>query len=69
MKSQIFCDTQISREIKVGHSRTSKSAILTQLEAWNFYFHELTKLTKFRAPNSVQSRSKSISDDRPLGRF
>ena len=39
-KLQNFSVTQILREIKVGKSRVSKSAILTHLEALNFDLYE-----------------------------
>ena len=54
---QDFSVTQILREIKIGESRVSNSAILTIKETLNLEFHsfvhflkmKLNKLTKFRA--------------------
>ena len=56
-KYQNFSVTQILREIKVGKSGVSKSAILTRCQALNFDIYEffqsynagIAKLTKFRA--------------------
>ena len=39
-KFQNFYATQILREIKVGYSEASKTAILIYFEALNFDFHE-----------------------------
>ena len=36
-----FSITHILREINFGDSRSEKSAIFTNLEALNFYFHEI----------------------------
>ena len=38
--------TQISREIKVGDSKLSESAIETHLEAQNFDLHEILHFSK-----------------------
>ena len=40
-KLQDFSVSQILREIKVGGSRDSKSAILTHLETLKFNFYEI----------------------------
>jgi len=62
-KKHDFSITHILREIKLGDSRSAKSAILAHLVALNFDFCDLfalfwrlklTKLTKFRAPKMTK---------------
>ena len=45
-KFENFPVAQILREIKVGKSRVSKPAILTHLEALNFYSYEFLHFLK-----------------------
>ena len=45
-KFEIFSLTQILRELKVGQSKVSKSAILTHLEALNFDFYAFLHILK-----------------------
>ena len=56
-KLQDFSVTQILREIKVGQSRNTKSAILTHLETLNFNFYEILHFleAEINQINKIQS--------------
>ena len=55
-----FSITQILREINVGNSKSTKSAILTHLEVQNFDFHEFLHFLKAEIYQLSQIKSPKI---------
>ena len=69
-----FSITQILHEINFRDFQSAKSAILTQLEALNSYFHEFlhllkaenTKLTRLKAPKMAKTADFALLESPTL---
>ena len=61
-KFQDFSVTQILREINVGESRNSKTAVFAILEFWQFSKFQITKSAKINENQNSASKSVKVAD-------